>query len=242
LVTNPATSTSYVIQIEGFDSGAGIKAAPDSGDTRIAIIDDVTVTAAVDTIFTFSINGVDEGVTVNDDSDTDTTGTTTATSVPFGTVAPNTDYLMAQELRVSTNALNGFSVTVEADQTLTAGNLATIDPFIDGSGEASSTLWTSPAESLIDADTWGHWGITSDDNQVSSSTNEGLWGNGQAQYQGNFVQNPVEIFYHNAPVTYAQGGQGAGSTTVGYRLEITNLQEAAKDYTATLTYIATPVF
>jgi hypothetical protein len=35
---------------------------------------------------------------------------------------------------------------------------------------------------------------------------------------------------------------GVGSTTVAYKVEITSLQEAAKDYTATLTYIATPVF
>jgi len=237
LIANPATAGSYVIQI----GGDAASTAQDSGDTRVAIIDDVTVTASVDTIFTFSINAVDEGVTVNDDTDTDTTGTSTATSVPFGTVAPNTDYLMAQELRVSTNALNGFSVTVEADQTLTAGNNATIDEFIDGTGVSSSTLWTSPGGTLGNTDEYGHWGVTSDDNVVSGADPD-LWGNGEAAYRGDFVQNPIEVFYNNTPVEYSQGGQGVGSTTVGYRLEITNLQEAAKDYTATLTYIATPVF
>lgn len=231
-INNPATADSYVIRLGG--------TMTDSGDTRVAIIDDVTVTADVDTIFTFSINGVDAEQAVNDDI-TNTTGTSTATTVPFGTIAPGAAKLMAQELRVDTNALNGFAVTVFADQVLTAGNGATIDEFIDGSANASSTQWQGPAGTLGATDTYGHWGLTSDDDSVSSTT-PNLWGSGEALYVGNFINNPVEVFYNNTPVKYSQGGMGVGSTTVAYKVEISNLQEAAKDYTATLTYIATPVF
>ncbi len=235
-INNPATANSYVISLQGY----GANPIEDSGDTRIAIIDDVTVTATVDTIFTFSINGVNADISVNDDV-TPTTGTSTATTVPFGTIAPGAAKLMAQELRVDTNALNGFSVTVFADQTLTAGNGATIDEFVNGNAVASSTVWEGPAETLGDTDTYGHWGLTSDDNVVSSTT-AGLWGNGESAFVGNFINNPVEVFYHNTAVSYAQGGMGVGSTTVAYKVEISNLQEAAQDYQATLTYIATPVF
>ncbi len=235
---NPSTAGSYVISLQGYDAGSG--AIADSGDTRVAIIDDVTVTASVDTIFTFSINAVNAGVTVNDDA-TVTSGTSTATSVPFGTISPGTPKLMAQELRVDTNAYNGFAVTVQADQTLTAGNGATIDEFIDGSAVASTTLWTSPAGTMGSPDTYGHWGVTSDDNEVSGASST-QWGIGESAYRGDFVGNPVEIFYHNTPVESSTAGIGVGSTTVAYKVEITALQEAAKDYTATLTYIATPVF
>jgi hypothetical protein len=235
-ITNPNVAGSYIIRLGGTNAN--------SGDTRIAIIDDVTVTAAVDTIFTFSINAVGFGQTVNNDVTT-TTGTSTATSVPFGTIAPNTAKLMAQELRVDTNALNGYSVTVQANQTLTAGNGATIDTFVDASSVASTTRWQGPAGTMGNPNTYGHWGITSDDNYVAS-TSPNKWGNGttsgEALYQGNFVNNPIEVFYHNAAVTSAGGGMGVGSTTVAYKVEIKELQEAAKDYTATLTYIATPVF
>jgi hypothetical protein len=241
LINNPGIGFdgSYVISLQG----NGATPISDVGDTRVAIIDDVTVTASVDTIFTFSINGVGVDQTVNDDLVL-TTGTSTATTVPFGTIAPGVAKLMAQELQVSTNALNGFSVTVFADQTLRAGNGATINPFIDGpdaGGIASSSIWQGPAETLGLTDTYGHWGLTSDDNVVSSTT-PGLWGIGESAYVGNFINNPVEVFYHNTAVTYTQGGMGVGSTTVAYKVEISNLQEAAKDYTATLTYIATPVF
>jgi hypothetical protein len=244
LIHNPATASSYVIRIAGASTGAASTPAPDAADTRVAIIDDVTVTAAVDTVFTFSINGVNKGVTVNNDA-VPTSGTSTATSVPFGVIAPGTPKLMAQELRVDTNAYNGFSVSVFADQTLTAGNGATIDPFIDGAETASSTIWTSPAGVLANSDTWGHWGLTSDDDQISgAAANQISWGMGRAQYRGDFVgqSNAKEVFYYNHPVAYTQGGMGVGSTTVAYKVEITPLQEAAKDYTATLTYIATPVF
>jgi hypothetical protein len=230
-IANPAATDSYVIRLGG--------TMTDSGDTRVAIIDDVTVTAEVDTIFTFTIEAVDAGVTVNNDA-TVTSGTTTATSVPFGTLAPNVPKLMAQELRVDTNAYNGFAVTVEANQTLTAGNGATIDEFVDAGANASSTQWTSPAGTMGASDTYGHWGLTSDDNVVSSTT-PNLWGSGEALYVGDFVGSPVEVFYHNTPVENT-AGMGVGSTTVAYKVEIMELQEAAKDYTATLTYVATPVF
>jgi len=234
-VNNPASAGSYIISLQRY----GATPITDVGDTRVAVIDDVTVTATVDTIFTFSINGVAPGVVVNNDV-TPTSGTSTATTVPFGVIAPNVPKLMAQELRVDTNAYNGFSVTVQSDQTLTAGNNATIDEFIDNSARASSTVWQGPASTMGNTDTYGHWGLTSDDNVVASTT-PNLWGSGQALYVGNFTNNPVEVFYHNAAVEQT-AGMGVGSTTVAYKVEVSELQEAAKDYTATLTYIATPVF
>jgi hypothetical protein len=238
IISNPATALSYVVNVKTSATSGGT--AIDEADTRVAIIDDVTVTAAVDTIFTFSINGVAGGVTVNDDVTT-TAASSTATTVPFGILAPGTPKLMAQKLLVDTNALNGFSVTVQADTTLIAGNGATIDEFIDNSAVASTTPWVAPAGTMGSPDTYGHWGVTSDDNVVSSTT-PNKWGSGYALYQGNFTaNNPVEVFYHNAAVQNT-AGMGVGSTTVAYKAQITALQEAAKDYTATLTYIATPVF
>jgi hypothetical protein len=231
-INNPAVANSYVIQIGG--------TMADVGDTRVVVIDNVTASAVVDTAFTFQIVGVGPGVSVNDDVKL-TAASSTATTVPFGIIAPDDAKLMAQKLLVDTNALNGFSVTVQADTTLIAGNGATIDEFIDNAATASSTIWQGPASTMGSPDTYGHWGVTSDDNVVSSTT-PNKWGAGYATYQGNFTgNNPIEVFYHNTAVT-STAGMGVGSTTVAYKVEISELQEAAKDYTATLTYIATPVF
>jgi hypothetical protein len=230
-INNPGTANSYVIRLDGT---GGV-----SGDTRVAIIDDVTVTASVNTIFQFTINGVPSGTTVNDDVTT-TSGISTATTVPFGTIAPGVPKLMAQRLTVDTNAANGFSVTVQADETLTAGNGATIDEFVNGSKVASTTLWSAPAGTLGATTTYGHWGLTTDDNAVSGASTT-QWGVGYAAYRGDFTLSPVEIFYNNTP-TASTSGMGIGSTTVAYKVQIMALQEAATDYTAQLMYIATPVF
>lgn len=235
-VNNPAAANSYVISLQGYDTGGG--AISDSGDTRVAVIQNVTVTASVDTLFTFTINGVNANVTVNGDVTT-TSGTSTATTVPFGTIAPNTPKLMAQRLTVDTNALNGFAVTVQANQTLTAGNGATIDAYDNGATTSTPTAWTVPTGTLGSPWLYGHWGLTTDDSALQSGEN--FQPGAVAGYVGNFIGNPVQIFSHTGPVRNTSG-QGVGSTTVAYKVQIMELQEAAKDYTATLTYIATPVF
>jgi len=236
-IQNPGTVGSYVVRL----AGTGGTPLPDSGDTRVAVIDDVTVTATVETIFEFTIHGVAEGAEVNDDSALHgtTSTTTTATEIPFGVISPNTPKVAAQELRIDTNAYNGFAVTVQADGDLEAGNGAIIDSYVDGDATSTPLGWTSPGGTMGNVNEYGHWGLTSDDDVVSAGGN--FWGLGSALYVGDFVTNPVEVFYHNTAVVDT-AGMGVGSTTVAYKVEIMELQEAANDYTATLTYVATPVF
>jgi hypothetical protein len=232
--TNPANAGSYVVRL----AGTSTQPTTDTGDTRVYIIDDVTVTATVETIFEFAIVGTASGLSVNGDTDV-TTDATTATSVPFGVIGVgDTGYQMAaQELQVSTNARNGFVVTVEADQTLTAGNNATIEPFVDGT--PALTDWISPAGDLGDDDTWGHWGLATDD--PTNYTSIDVFPDDD--YTGNFIGNPVEVFWYDQAISSSSATtQGTGTTSVAYKVEIMELQEAANDYTATLTYVATPIF
>lgn len=219
-ITNPAIG-SYEITLT---VGAG-----DTGATRVAIVDVVTVTASVETIFNFTVLGVDAGLTVNGDT---TSGTTTPTTIPFGVLEADTAETAAQDLEVSTNAANGFVVTVQADQQLTSATGADIDGFIDGAYTTTPTLWTNPTIALGSENTYGHWGITTDD-----ATMPTVFG---SQEYVSASTTPVEIFRHDGPTNATS--QGVGTTRVGYTVEITALQEAGDDYTATLTYVATPVF
>jgi hypothetical protein len=225
-IVNPGTAGSYSIDIGG--------TTYDSGSTRVAIIDDVIVSASVNQTLTFAISGVDAATSTNGDLVL-TDSTSTATTVPFGTLAPGVPKTMAQDLSVSTNAANGFTVTVEANTTLTSSAGATIDPFYDGNGTSSPSAWASPSGTFGNADTYGHWGLTTEDASLSDGDSFG-----SALYVGNFVGTPREVFYSNGP------GDGVspdnGTTRVGYKVEITTLQEAGTDYTATLTYVATPIF
>ena len=204
----------------------------DTGQARVAIIDDVVVTASVDTTLTFTITGVAIDTVVNGSATT--TGTTTATSIPFGTLSPGTTYRMAQDLSVSTNASNGFTVTVVADQTLTSGSGADINTFVNGDSTSTPIAWQSPAGTLGDDTTYGHWGVTSADSDLNGDEF------GTDLYAGNFLSAPREVFAHTGPADGSTADQG--QTRVGYQIEVDNLQEAGTDYTATLTYVATPTF
>jgi len=227
-ITNPATpETSYEINV--------LSGTSDTGETRVAIVTAVTVTATVDTIFTFNVAGVAGGVTVNG---TDVTGgTTTATTIPFGELQPGVASTAAQTISVTTNASNGFVVTAQVNQQLTSSNGADIDGFIEGNFTTTPTAWASPVLSIADENTYGHWGISSNDATLTAGLSD-LYTGGL-----NFVSastTPVEVFRHDGPINSTVAGEGFAE--VIYKAEVTSLQEAAEDYIATLTYVATPVF
>jgi hypothetical protein len=225
-LSNPGVTGSYEVSV---DVGAS-----DSGQTEIVIVDSVTVSATVDTIFNFSVGGVAAGVDVNG---TDTTGgPTTATAIPFGELSSGVASTAAQRLTVSTNAANGFVVTAEVDGQLASGS-ADIDGFANGDYTSTPAPWSAPDGVVGSENTYGHWGMSSDDTTLTNGLSD-LYTGGE-----NYVSastTPVEVFRHNGPINGI--GVGQGTTTVIYKAEVTALQEASANYSATLTYIATPVF
>jgi hypothetical protein len=230
-ITNPATAgVSYEIN-------ASVGNGADTGGTRVAIVDAVTVTATVDTIFTFTVAGTPAGTDVNGVGGDETGGVTSATAIPFGQLDADTASTAAQALTVSTNAANGFVVTVAVDQQLTSAGGADIDGFADGVFSATPAAWAAPTGSLGAENEAGHWALSSNDTTLTAGLSD-LYSGGV-----NFVSastTPVEVFRHNGPADATSAGVGTAS--VLYKIEVTALQEAANDYTATLTYVATPVF
>ncbi len=227
-ITNPTVGSYEITVAVGND---------DTGSTRVAIVDSVTVTATVQTIFDFTVLGVDSGLGVNGDT---TTATSTSTAIPFGTLVADTLATAAQDLQVDTNASNGFVVTVQTDQQLSSANGADIDGFVDGNYTTTPTLWAGPAQTLGNEATYGHWGITTNDASLTPGLTDEFDVGGTGQLYVSASTTPVEVFRHNGPTNGTN--QGVGLTRVGYSVEVSALQEAGNDYTATLTYVATPVF
>jgi hypothetical protein len=224
-ITNPAGEGSYEI---GFTVGAS-----DSGWTRVVILSNVLVTAAVDTIFTFAVAGLPAGTSVNG---TTTTGITGSTSIPFGTLQAGVATRTAQRLTVNTNASNGYVVTVQLDQALQSSTGADIDGFAQGSYTNTPIAWAAPTNIIGSENTYGHWGITSDDDTTTRSAGDEFNANEWASAS----TSPRVVMGHTGPVNGTLMGQG--TTTVGYKVQIGGLQEAGDDYTARLTYVATPTF
>jgi hypothetical protein len=226
---NPAATSSYPIDI-----GGGGSTMQDSGQVRVAIIDEVTVTADVDTSLTFSVEGVGSGATVNG-SPTTTAAATTNTTVPFGTLVVGSSRTLAQRLHVATNAASGYTVTMETTQELqSAATGATIDGFVDGSYTTTPTSWQSPGGNINDTATYGHWAITSDDQNAGRAAEFG------SNQWVSPSTTPIIVMGHTG---VADGTtDDVGSTTVGFQIGITALQEAGDDYSTTIRYIATPTF
>lgn len=225
-IVNPAVAgggDSYEITISAGDGA-------DTGATRVAIVDKVTVTASVDTVLNFSVTGVQGNQTVNG---TTTGATSTATLIPFGVLQSGTASTAAQDLTVVTNARNGFVVTVVSDGQLDSQTGAVIDSFADGGNQSTPVAWSAPSGDVALDNTWGHWGITSDDTDIFAAT----------QTYVAASTTPVTVFTHDGPVDGINDpSTGTSTTRVGYSVQITDLQEAATDYQAVLTYIATPTF
>ncbi len=220
-VTNP-TAGSYEFYVT-----AG---TVDTGRTRVAILDNVDVTAIVNTSFTFTVSGLATSTAVNG---TSTTGSTTPTAIPFGVLTAGEIKTLGQRLNVTTNARNGFVVTVEQDQNLQSSTGADIDGFIDGAYTNTPTAWVTPTNNIANENTWGHWGLTSEDSNL----------NGDEFGSALFVAastTPRQVFSHTGP---SDGTTvDIGETDVAYQIQITPLQEAGDDYNTILTYIATPTF
>lgn len=221
-VTNPADPGDYSVTISSHHFGGN---EIETTETKVYIIDDVTVTAHVAASLTFAVAGIATTTAINGD---ETTGSTTAQEIEFGNLPLLTEQRMGQELRVSTNARSGFSVTVQQDHNMLSGGGADIDPYVTG----TPTDWAHPTPVLGSDETYGYMGLASNDSNLPTSFAAGF-------YQGLTGTTPLEVLRHTGP---ADGStQDAGLASVMYNIEISALQEAG-DYSNTLTYVCTPIF
>ena len=213
---------------------------------RVFIIQDILMTAHVDATLQFVVSGLDADTIVNTVT---CTATTTATTTPFGTLNPGSQHTVCQQLNVTTNATKGFTVTVEQDNELKNSQNDTINSFDnsgDGTGSTTAHAWAIPAGLLDQKHTYGHMGLTSDDedlvsvypNQDYDATNHG----GTPYYAGFNAAAAIPVFHHNGPADGSTGAtQNKGMVKVAYTAQINALQEAG-DYQNTLTYIVTPTY
>ncbi len=220
----------------------------DSGDVMFAIIEGVTVTATVSATLQFTISGVNPGQAAKN---TTTTVTSTATTIPFGTLTPNATTVAAQDLSVTTNASDGFFVRVYQDGLLTSAGGDTIKTFKDNTPVpvTSTQAWAAPGGNLDQPNTYGHFGFASEDQGLKVSGNTIICGDPATagafglktddRWAGFNGTNREPVFCHTGPSDGTT--EHKGRTRVVYRVEISALQPAG-EYTNKLTYIATPQY
>ncbi len=236
-----------VEQLSGFTSGYAIV---DSTAASVAVIESVRVTAVVSPQITFRILGVNStqlrcGAT--------TSVTTTPTLVPLGELLIDSFKYAAQQLVVSTNATNGYSVTaIAGNQLHRTGQACTNDATTggcipDSTGDNSNMTHATPDKWTLTA-TKG-FGYSLEDNTVGTADMEfyhnentgaggcdGSAGNCYRQFADNEAgQSPVSIF---GSATTADND----NLYVCYKAVVGVSQEAGSDYATDITYRATATF
>jgi hypothetical protein len=242
--TNPATQAfnpGKTIEIVSSNSSNVVK---EHVYVMVAIVSSVTVTAKVTDTLNFIITGLATSTLVNG---VPTTGSTSPSYIPYNTLVVGASSTLGQQLQVTTNADDGYSVTVEQDHELlsnSGSNINSFDNSPDNTGSTSPHTWVNPAGILDAYNTYGHMGITSDDADLNTAGHNGggfplgadFTG---SKYAGLNGTSTMIIMAHEGP---ADGNtQNKGLAKVAYSILITAMQEAG-DYSNTLTYICTPQF
>ncbi|MCX7997198.1 MAG: hypothetical protein N2691_05625 [Patescibacteria group bacterium] len=227
-ITNPTTiNTTYFARITSF-SDAGTTVI-DTSTVAFAILDttSIAVTASVDPTLTFTVTGVSSGSTVNGAT---TDVTTTATTVPFGTLSSGDPSIAAHDLTVVTNAVNGYTITVRGltAPVLQAGS-ENIDEFTGTN--ASPVNWSAPSGTTASVNT-GYFGYT---------TNDSTLGTGTANRFTNSGPNWAGTTTTAAEVAYSPTGVTTETTRIGWRAEVNGLQPAGA-YSGTVVLVATPTY
>ncbi len=150
---------------------------------------------------------------------------TTATSVPFGTLAFGTSTTAAQRLTISTNAPRGYQVLLYQRQDFLSGVGASI-PGIAATNLAPQS-WTSACDT---ASSTGCWGYRTGDAILSGGSTRFLI---QDRYAA-LTSAPEEVGYSSVPADDDE-------IDIVYRLEVTNRQPAGH-YETELGFIVIPTF
>jgi hypothetical protein len=185
------------------------------------------MTASVDPTFTFSLAAVTSGGAVN----TATTNiTTTASTIPFGTLSSGSTKIGAIDTTVVTNALVGYTITIAA----TAN-----PPLVDGSKNidiftgtnAAPTTWSSPAGTTGSTNT-GFLGYTTEESALGTGT-AARFTTGAPKWAG--------LATTADEVVYSAVGTATRTKRVGFQAEVNALQPSGS-YTGTVLLVATPTY
>ncbi len=204
-ITNPtniyAQVTTYSTQTS---SGASCTGPVDQSNINAMIFTTgVTTTVSVDPSLTFSV--ANDGAAVNGSGDSGFV-TTTASTIPFGTVDGGTTGVASQTLTVSTNAKNGYNLYINKSQSLTdaaadtyrdQGNLLSAPASFDGSTSQSSfAMTTDSTHVVLGSNEWGKIQNGPNSDAIDSASGPV---NGQAVHD----EFKVETSNTQAPGTYS---------------------------------------
>lgn len=221
-LTNPNSASTFYAQITTYDtlSTHTCSGARDTITVAWATTTGITASVTVDPSLTFSVNSVADSESVNGDT---TTATTTSSTIPFGTVAGDAVGIAAHDLTVSTNAAGGYTIYASYSAALTDGASHTI-------ADATGTN-ASPA-TFTNSTTTSSFGYTTASTSLSGSA---------SRFSGTKYAKFTTLAGEIAGNAAAPAAVASDTTRVGYKVAISNVQ-APGTYTTTVGLVATPTY
>lgn len=235
-ITNPSTTnTSHFARITTYQSDD--TTVLDTATVAFATLDtnSIAVSATVDPTLTFTVAGVTGNGSATVNGATITNGlATTATTIPFGTLTAGTPKIAAHDVTITTNAVNGYTVTASHSATSQSGN----PPLVSGTSNnidsftgtnTSPATWSSPSGTSANVNT-GFFGYTTEDTSLCTGTANRFSSN---KWAGTTTTGEELIC--------SSTGVSSQTTRVGWQVEVNNIQPAGS-YTGTVILIATPTY
>jgi len=180
------------------------------------------VTVNVEGSLAFSVAGVAGNGSATVNSATITNGlTTTSTTIPFGTVTSSANKIAAQDLTVSTNSTNGYTVYTRYTAQPTSGS-NTVDDH-SGSNASPSVFSAAGTEAF---------GYTTEDSSLTGTATR-FTSSGGNKWAA-FTTSNAELVYNAAAVSNQ-------TTRVGFQSGVSATTEPGS-YTTTVVYTAVPVY
>lgn len=222
-ITNGSTANDdYYVLFSTYNNTDCSTSPVDSVTVGFVYTDGQAVSVTVAGSLSFSVAGVTGNGSAAVNGATITNGlATTSTTIPFGTVTSSTNKVAAQDVTVSTNSGNGYTVYTRYTGQLTAGS-NTIDNH-SGTNASPSTFSAAGTEAF---------GYTTEDATLTGTADR-FTSSGGNKWAA-FSTTNAELIYNAAAVS-------SQTTRVGFQVGIASTTEPGS-YTSTVVYTAVPVY
>jgi hypothetical protein len=219
LTNSSAADTGYYLLVNTYTNTDCSTGGVDNVTVQFINTNDSQLSLTVDASLSFTINGVNNGDSC---SGTTTTGTSTATTLPFGAVTSAANSVVCQDLTAATNATNGYSIYLR--YTGQPQN-ATLDVIADHGG--TNTAPTAFPSAGTEA--------------YAYSTNDATLGTGTVDRFTNPSQGWAAATTSNDEVAFSATGTAATSYRIGHQVGISTTTPGGT-YSTTIIYTCTPVY
>jgi hypothetical protein len=191
----------------------------DNANVLFILTNSSQLSLTVDNTLSFTVNPVAAGQTCNGDT---ATATSTATTIPFGTVTPASNSIVCQDLTAATNATNGYTIYARYTAKPTNALSQTISDWT-GSNTTPTTFAAPGTEA---------YGYTTDDATL---------GTGVANRFTSGGAKHAAMTTTNSEVAFESVGLTTNTYRVGHEVGV-SLVTRPGTYTTTIIYTCTPIY